>query len=131
MPIAVVLIPYIVQTAKNLHAERSLLMRRSWLVSRHTTFTRMQVRWILSFPFRSRKTTCFGTSKSERVNPNKSSFMQAKACTQKQAFNVNTALGDLVCRSKTTKCHKIYRVAVHGILCTFAKGASSESGLFD
>ena len=32
-----------------------------------------------------------GTYQSERENANKSMFMQVKACTQKQAVNVNAA----------------------------------------
>ena len=43
-----ILIPKSVQIAKYLHAERSLLMRKSLLVSKQITYTRVQARSIVS-----------------------------------------------------------------------------------
>ena len=89
-----ILIPYSVQNAKYLHEERSLLMRKSFLVSKQITFMRMKMRSIVSFHFKRKSDLLYGlqgTYQCEWENANKSAFMQAEACMQKQAFNGNAA----------------------------------------
>ena len=71
-------------------------MRKSLLVSKQITYTRVQAKSIVSFSFEKQKATCSiwdpRACQSERENANKSAFTQANACIQKQAVNVNAAV---------------------------------------
>ena len=93
-----ILTPWSVQNAKYLHGERSLLVRAKKLGfgeeadKIHARASEMYPELFISEVKSDLLFGIKGTHQSEQENANKRVFMQAKACTQKQAFDVNAAL---------------------------------------